>query len=423
MSTVRRNLFRNFRPEEFPVVPISGQGSKIYDIEGREYTDYLLGSGPLILGHGHPRVKEAIRQQLDRGVQFFMTTPETAKLADELIKAVPCAETTRFASSGTEATYFALRLARAYTKRQKILKFEGGYHGWHDYGLMSSTPKAQLEFPLAESDSPGIPEAMRDLVLVAPFNDIEASRSIVNRHADEIAAVIVEPYQRYIAPVPGFLKGLRDLTRELEIVLIFDEVATGFRLAYGGAQEYYGVVPDLAALGKAIGGGLPLSAICGRADIMELCSPMHMGDADWVPQLGTFNGNPLSAAAGFATLQELKHPDAYPRLHSLGRRMRKGLREALRILDVPVEIFGEGPTFKVLFTEGRVVDYRSTLKADNELLRRFELEWIRQGIYIAPGWRHYISLAHSTGDIDTALERAEAAAQGLLRRSTESSVS
>jgi glutamate-1-semialdehyde 2,1-aminomutase len=230
------------------------QGSHLWDVSGREYIDYLLGSGPMFLGHGHPAVTRAVTEQLASGSTYFLVNEPAIALADEVCRAVPCGEQIRFTSTGQEATFFALRAARAFRKRDKILKFEGGYHGSHDYALMSQTPKSPKAFPAPMPDSGGIPHAIQDQVLVAPYNDLATVEALIAEHGHELAAVIVEPFQRLIPPLPGFLAGLRAITHRQQIPLIFDEVVTGFRFAYGGAQEYYGVTPDLAAYGKIIGG-------------------------------------------------------------------------------------------------------------------------------------------------------------------------
>ena len=246
-----------------------GRGSKLYDFSGNEYIDYLIGSGPMILGHAHPAVLDAVREWLDKGSTYFITSAPAIELADEVCRAVPCAEKVRFTTSGTDATFQCLRAARAFTKRDKILKFEGGYHGTHDYALMSMAPSRLLDFPQPLPGSAGIPSAIQETVLIAPFNNLDATERIISENRDQLGAVIVEPLQRIIPPAPGFLEGLREVTARYDIPLIFDEVVTGFRLAYGGAQEWYGVQPDLAAIGKVVGGGYPLAAVCGRADIMR----------------------------------------------------------------------------------------------------------------------------------------------------------
>lgn len=239
----------------------SGQGSRVYDIEGHAWIDYLLGSGPMILGHAHPQVVAAVQEQLAKGSTFFYLHDKAIELAEAIVEAVACAEQVRFTVSGTEATFFALRVARAFRGRDKILKFEGGYHGSHDYAMMNIEGQHPQAYPQAIRGSAGIPKSLEQEVLIAPFNDIERATTIIEEYHDELGAVIVEPFQRTLSPLPGFLEGLREVTAYYDIPLIFDEVVTGFRFAYGGAQEYYGVTPDLAAFGKIIGGGYPLARL------------------------------------------------------------------------------------------------------------------------------------------------------------------
>src|SRR5580692_3181969 len=301
------------------IVIREGRGGRVWDVSGHEYVDFLLGSGPMFIGHCHPDVMAAVQTQLPRGTTFFANNEHGIRLAAEIIAAVACAEKVRFVSSGTEADAYAMRVARAFRGRDKIIKFEGGYHGMSDYSLMSLAPKRPGNFPQPIPDSAGIPRSLRDEILIAPFNDLEVVAGLVREHRDELAGVIVEPFQRIIPPAPGFLEGLRRITTENGVVLIFDEVVTGFRLAYGGAQEYYGVVPDLCTLGKVIGGGFPLAAIAGRAEIMAHFDKNKVGDENFLVQIGTLSGNPVAAAAGLATLEILKRPGAYARIFATGR--------------------------------------------------------------------------------------------------------
>ncbi len=257
--------FGNYDPS---VVIKKGQGSRVWDEDGKEYIDYLIGSDPMLVGHNHPEVMEAVQKQLADGVTFFTNNAAGIELAEVICDAVPCADQLRYVSTGSEADMYAMRLARAYTGRELILKFEGGYHGMCGEALMSMAPQQLENFPQPVPDSGGIPQATRDGVLIAPFNDIAAAQSLMAEYADQIAAVIVEPLQRLIPPENGFLEALRKDTKRHGIVLIFDEVVTGFRLAYGGGQERYGVTPDLCTLGKVIGGGFPMAAVAGAADIM-----------------------------------------------------------------------------------------------------------------------------------------------------------
>src|SRR5256714_675912 len=301
-------------------------GSHLWDWSGREYIDYLLGSGPAFLGHSHPAVVRAVKDALEDGTTYFLVNEPAIRLADEICRGVPCAEQVRFTSTGGEATFFALRAARAFRHRDKIMKFEGGYHGAHDYALMSQTPKSPKAFPAPMPDSAGIPHVIEGEVLIAPYNDLPTVEALLAVHADSLAAVIVEPFQRIIPPHEGLLEGVRRLTQRYGIPLIFDEDVTGFRFAYGGAQEHYGVTPDLATFGKIIGGGFPLAAVAGRADIMQGFDPRVDGTGAFVSQSGTLNGNPVAAAAGLASLAELRKPGVYDRVRTIGGALLAGLR-------------------------------------------------------------------------------------------------
>src|SRR5215510_10094368 len=317
-----------------------GRGAYLYDMAGRRYLDYLLGSGPMLLGHAHPAVVEAVERQMARGTSYFLLNEPAIELAEEIVRAVPCAEQVRYTSSGSEATFFALRVARAFRKRDKIMKFEGGFHGTHDYSLMSVGPKAPKAFPAPTPDSAGIPHAVTDDVLIAPFNDLAETEAIIAAHHESLAAVIMEPFQRLIIPDKGFLAGVRAITQRYGLPLIFDEIVTGFRFAYGGAQEYYGVVPDLAAVGKIIGGGFPLAAVVGREEIMRHLAPAMEGTGEFVQQAGTLNGNPVAAAAGLATLAELRKPGAYERLFATGNRVKTALAEAAKRAGFQAQVAG-----------------------------------------------------------------------------------
>ncbi len=384
-----------------------GKGSKIYDVSGREYIDYVMASGPMVLGHAHPAVVAAVRQQLEAGTTYFMVTEPIIELAEEICRAVPCAEQVRFTSTGSEATFFALRVARTARGRDKILKFEGGYHGANDYAMMSSSPRSPKAFPAPVPDSSGIPHAIEAEVLIAPYNDLATVEGIVATHADELAAVIIEPFQRLIPPQPGFLQGLREITRRHGILLVFDEVVTGFRLAYGGAQEYYGVVPDIACVGKIVGGGFPLAAVCASADLMRPFDPGQDGKGDFISQSGTLNGNPIAAVAGLATLAELRKPGAYDRLLGTGRTLMKGLSELLTRRGLPAQVVGEPVVFDVLFTAEPVVDYRSLQKADGQKARVLTTELIKRGV-VKNTQKMYMSTAHTDADVAKTLNAFEA---------------
>jgi glutamate-1-semialdehyde 2,1-aminomutase len=378
------------------------RGPHLWDADGKRYVDYLLGSGPMLLGHSHPAVVEAVQRQAGHGTTFMLLNEPIIELAEEIVRAVPCAEQVRFMSSGSEATFFALRVARAFRRRDKIMKFEGGFHGTHDYALMSTTPRSPKAFPAAMADSAGIPHAISEEVLIAPYNDLATTEALIAQHHNDLAAVIVEPYQRVIVPAPGFLEGLRDVTRRYDVPLVFDEIVTGFRLAYGGAQVYYGVVPDVAAFGKVLAGGFPLAAVAGRADIMKHFDAALEGTPDYVWQAGTLNGNPIAAVAGLATLAELRKPGAYERLFATGTRLRAGLAAAARKHGMPAQVSGEPPVFDIVFTDSPVVDYRATLTADRRRITLFNEECLRRGVVKAVN-KIYVSLAHSEQDIEETL--------------------
>jgi glutamate-1-semialdehyde 2,1-aminomutase len=380
-----------------------GKGGRIWDVSGNEYVDYLLGSGPMLIGHSHPDVLAAVRDQLERGTTFFAGNENAILLAEEIVNAVPCAEKVRFSSSGTEATLYAMRAARAYRKRDKILKFEGGFHGMNDYALMSMGPAQPRDFPHPVPDSAGIPKAIEGEMLIAPFNDIETASSIIQRYHEELAGVIVEPFQRLIPPVPGFLQGLRDVTEQYEIPLIFDEVVTGFRLAYGGAQEYYGVTPDLCTRGKASAGGFPLTAVAGRQELMAGFEGDSAASGGFMPQIGTLSGNPVAAAAGLATLEVLRREGTYERLFATGQRIKDALERLFKEAEIPVQVVGDAPLFDVYFTEAEVTDYRSSLSGDKKMLARFNRLLLERGIFKGDS-KYYISTAHTAEDVDQTIE-------------------
>ncbi|HUA54665.1 MAG TPA: aminotransferase class III-fold pyridoxal phosphate-dependent enzyme [Candidatus Sulfotelmatobacter sp.] len=377
-----------------------GRGSRVWDESGREYVDFLLGSGPMLVGHAHPEVTAAVQAQVALGTTFFANNRHGIRLAEAIVAAVPCAEQIRFVSTGSEADLYAMRAARAYTKRDKILKFEGGYHGMSDYSLMSLAPKRPGNLPRAIPDSAGIPASVRDEMVIAPFNDIDATAGLVREHKSALAAVIVEPFQRIIPPTPGFLADLRTLTAEHGIPLIFDEVVTGFRLAYGGAQEYYGVTPDLCSLGKVIGGGFPLAAIAGKAEIMAHFDQAKVGDDGFLKQIGTLSGNPVAAVAGLACLEILHRPGAYETIFKTGRALMQSLDEKLKRAGIPAQVLGEPPCFDVVFTTttAPIRNYRDMLTADPALTRRFNALVRERGI-LKSEQKYYVSLAHTPDDV------------------------
>lgn len=396
------------------VILAAGKGGHIWDENGREYIDYLLGSGPMFIGHAHPEVTKAVQAQLETGSTFFGNNKHGIALAQAIVDAVPCAEQVRFVCTGTEADLYAMRAVRAFRKRDKILKFEGGYHGMSDWALMSMAPKNPGNFPRAIPDSAGIPKSVADEMLIAAFNDVDMVESLIREHKDELAGVIVEPFQRLLPPAPGFLQALRRITAEHGIPLIFDEVVTGFRFAYGGAQEYYGVTPDLCTLGKIVGGGYALAAIAGRADIMKHFDKLEVPEEDFLFQVGTLSGNPIAAVAGLATLNVLKQPGAYEQVFRTGRTLMSALAEILRKAGIKATVVGEPPLFDVLFTDHKLADYRDTLKGDKATAAKFNKLLRERGLMKGES-KYYVSLAHTQADIDHTIRAWTEAAKELAR--------
>ena len=390
-------------PDALKFLVREGKGGRVWDVSGNEYIDWLMGSGPMILGHAHPAVTEAVLAAVGRGATFFTTNEPAVLLAEELVRAVPCAEQVRFTTSGTDACFQAMRAARAFTGKEKILKFEGGYHGSSDYAMMSVFAAASAEFPQAQANSAGIPRALKDLVLVSQFNDLDTTAAIVAAHQDELAAVIVEPLQRTIAPNPGFLEGLRKITAEAGLLLIFDEVVTGFRLAYGGAQEFYGVTPDLCAVGKIMGGGYPLAAVMGRAAVMSVYDRAAVSADAFVDQVGTLNGNPIACAAGLATLAEMRREGVYDRLREVGGRIRRGLADACAGQGFAVQAVGEDAIFDIYFADHPVRNFRDSLAADGAPLAKLNAGLLERGVIKSWPQKFYPSVAHTDADVDETL--------------------
>ena len=387
---------------------VEGEGGHVRDISGRDYIDYLLGSGPMFIGHAHPHVTAAVLAQVPKGTTFFTNNPAGVRLAEAIVAALPCAEQVRFVSSGSEADMYAMRVARAFRGRDRILKFEGGYHGMSDWGLMSLAPKRLANFPVAVPDSAGIPAAVQHEVLVAPFNDLETARALIAAHHEELGGVIVEPFQRLIPPAPGFLQGLREITAQYGIPLIFDEVVTGFRFCYGGAQSYYGVTPDLCTLGKIIGGGFPLAAIAGRADIMAHFDKGKVAEDRWLMQVGTLSGNPVASVAGLATLEVLARPGTYEAAFEIGRSLMAGLTESLRRHGIKGQVLGEPTLFDVVFTAEPIRNYRDVLKGDAALQRHVNTALREAGILKGES-KYYLSTAHGPAEVARTVAAFDAA--------------
>jgi glutamate-1-semialdehyde 2,1-aminomutase len=401
-------------PPELNLVVARGEGSHVWDVAGREYIDYHLGSGPALLGHAHPAVTAAVATQLPKGTTYYFLNEPEIVLARKLVEAIPCADVVHYVGSGTEATFYALRIARAFTGRNKVMKFEGAWHGMHDYGLWGTVPATASPYPRAQPDSVGVPPETGDTVLVAPFNDAEQAVALIERHAKELAAVIVEPLQRVLLPEPGFLAALRDVTKRHGIVLIFDEIVTGFRIAWGGAQQKYGVVPDLACYGKAVSGGYPLAAIAGSADVLSVLDARTRPRATVVWATNTLNGNPVCAAAGCAALDVLAAPGVYDRLATVGRRLREGMVAAGTRHGFAVQAPGEDAVFGIRFTDRRPLrDWMDLQTADKDLGHRWALELLKRGLLVNPNEKFYISITHSDDDVARTLAIADEAFAAL----------
>jgi len=379
-----------------------GSGSRVWDESGHEYIDFLLGSGPLILGHAHPRVCEAVACQLSKGSVFHALNRPALDLATRLVQIPGCVEMVRFASTGTEATLHALRLARAYTGRDKVLIFAGSYHGSHDLSIVGHRGAAKAE-------SGGVPRSAISDAVVARFNDIGSVEDSLAIHGSSLAAVLIEPQQRSLDPSPEFLPRLARLCRSAGVVLIFDEVLTGFRLAFGGAQEYYGVEPDLVCYGKILGGGFPLSAVGGRREIMRLADPALASAPNFVHISGTLSGNPISAVAGLATLSELEEPGVYEYLHELGTRLRTGLARQLNTHGIPGSVVGSGPIAAVDLSDPAQPGSGLALR---EAVNR---ELILRGVLAQLQTRFYISLVHTEAEIDFAIDAFGAAVRAAVQ--------
>ena len=401
--------FGNFDPG---IVIREGRGARVWDEDGNEYVDYLIGSGPLILGHSHPEVLEAVTEQLPKGQTFFASNALGIELAEEICRALPCAEHLRYVSTGGEADMYAMRLARAFTGRDKIVKFEGGYHGMSAEAQMSLAPDRPANFPGAVPDSAGIPAGIASEMLIAPFNDPDYIRSLLAEWGDRVAGIIVEPLQRFIPPDPGYLQVLREESDRHGIVLIFDEIVTGFRLAYGGAQETYGVTPDIATLGKIIGGGFPLAAIAGRAEIMKHFDKSLAGPDGWLMQVGTLSGNPIAAAAGLKTLEILRRPGQYERLEDIGKTVMGLARDALEPTGIPYRLVGEPSLFEVVFTDRIVRNYRDALSANDARTASWNEALRTHGLFKPPG-KIYSCLALNDDDLEVTKRAFEAAASQL----------
>ena len=381
---------------------VKGEGARIVDADGRSYIDFVGSWGPLILGHAHPEIVAAVNAAVAEGTSFGAPTEIEVKMARLVTEMVPSVEMVRMVNSGTEATMSAIRLARGHTGRNKIVKFEGCWHGHADSFLIQAGSSA---LTMGAPSSPGVTPGTAADSITVPFNDLEAVEKAVVENRDEIAAVIVEPVagnMGVIPPAPGFLQGLRDITAEMGIVLIFDEVITGFRVSCGGAQELYGVTPDLTTLGKIIGGGLPVGAFGGRREIMSDISPL----GKMVSQAGTLSGNPLAMTAGYETLKRLQEPGVYDALEAKSQALETGILENLRALGLNYQTNRVGSIMTLFFTESPVTSFDAANACDQDLFARYFREMLNRGVYLAPSQFEaaFVSLAHSDADVDSTIK-------------------
>lgn len=396
---------RAFKP--YPFFVEKAKGSKLYDVDGNEYIDYCLGYGPIIMGHANDKIVKEATEQLQLGTDYGVPSQQEIELAKEVTKRVPCAQMVRFTNSGTEATMSAIRLARAITGKNKIIKFEGAYHGAHDAVLVKSGSGA-----VGQPDSPGVPlDATKNTILV-PFNDEDAIKKTIKENKDEIACIITEPVMGNIGCVPpkeGFLQFLREITEENNIIFIIDEVITGFRIAKGGAQEYYNVTPDLVTFGKILGGGFPIGAIAGKREYIEQFAPSGK-----VYQAGTFSGNPMSISAGLATM-DLLTDNFYKDLHDKGEYFRNGIRDVLSKLDIPYQVTGVESMTEVYFSDEEVYDFESAKKSDTQAFDKYFHTLLENGVFVAPSQYEcvFLSSAHTNDDIDKTLNAMETALKSL----------
>ncbi|MEJ8543730.1 aspartate aminotransferase family protein [Brevibacillus borstelensis] len=416
-----------------PILMERGQGSKLYDVDGNEYIDYLLCYGALIAGHGHQRVFDAVTSQMRQAGTTIFGTPHRmeTEMAEKLVSLYPGIEMVRYTNSGLEATLLSIRMAMAYTGKGKLAKFEGHYHGGYDQVLLSVNPDEEeagpSDRPRVVPESKGIPDYYVEHTIILPFNELEATAAILRAHQDEVAAVILEPIQGGFIPAePSFLQGLRAVTEELGILLIFDEVKTGFRISLGGAQQAYGVTPDLTALGKVLGGGFPVGAVGGKREVMMISAPRDgkdiltagaakSGKADVLFHSGTYNGHPTILAAGLATVGILEEESAMDQLFVRTQSLREGLEDVYRSQGISMQTVGMGSIFNIILTDHPIRNYRDMNKADIALRKAIDYELLQLGIYTKPLNRYSMAVVHTEADIARTLEAHHEAIKRVRR--------
>lgn len=406
-------LGTRLNPDGLRMTIASASGSRITDVEDREWIDYVGGAGALIVGHQHPAVVKAVHEQAARSLhQYGALSDVVIDLAGEIVDGVPGAERMIFTTTGSEATFYAMRLARAFTGRQKVLKFEGAFHGNHDYAGIAVAPAETSPYPHGMPFTAGTPDAVVDTMLIAPYNDLERLREIATTNADELAAVIVEPVQRIIKPRPGFLAGVRALCNEIGAVLIFDEVVTGFRLAYGGAQEFYGIGADLATYGKIVGGGGPIGAVVGKGELIDQAHPNRKGRGQ-VYASGTLHGNPLGAAAGLATLTLIRQPGFHDALAARTDMLAAAIAEMLDHHSYPAIVETVGSLWQILHMAEPPSNYADLLMSDRAANLAFDTELMHNGINMIAGLRRFVSSAHTDEDFEITVEAVDKACRTM----------
>lgn len=399
--------------DPYPIFAQSGSGSHLTDVDGNEYIDYLLGLGPMLLGHRPPAVTQAVVDFIQqRGTVFALPTADENELAEKITKAIPSMEQVRLCNTGTEAVLYTVRLSRAFTGRQKIIRFEGMYHGFSDGVYWSKHPDPDKagddRAPRPVPQGPGMPAGIDQSLIILPWNDIDALRETLEREGDQIAAVLSEPIMcntGCILPLPGYLEAMRELTREHGVLLIFDEVITGFRIALGGAQGYYGITPDLSVFAKGLGGGFPVACMGGRRDIMALVA------AGKVSIAGTYTANGIAVSAANAAMDEMVRPGMYERLYAVSDRLRHGLERIIRDTQAPAHVVGLGPIFQLWFSKEPIHNYRDAARhADHEAFRLWWEGMLSRGVLFHPGAYEnlFVSFAHTEEDVDRTLEAATA---------------
>jgi len=398
-------LGTRLNPEGLRMTIASAKGAHIMDVDGNIWIDYIAGAGSLILGHQPPMVVAAVRAQAERNMHQYAALSDVAvELAAEIVEAVPGAERMVFTTTGSEATAYAMRMARAATGRSKILKFEGAFHGNHDYAGIGVAPAEPSPYPRGMPFTEGTPDAVVDTMLIAPYNDPARLRQIAAAARDELAGIIVEPVQRIISPRPGFLEGVRALADELGAVLIFDEVVTGFRLAYGGAQEYFGVRADLATYGKIVGGGGPVGAVAGKAELIDQAHPDRKGTRGYVYASGTLHGNPLGSAAGLAMLAELRRPGFYDMLNKRTGEFATAIEDVFSDEGYPAIVEQVGSLWQILHMAESPRSYTDLLASDRSANLAFDTALMHRGINVIPGLRRFVSSAHTHEDFDKTID-------------------